>query len=102
MLPQVDLLKIDVPATATAHTPWKAARLSRQRYWEAVNAGYGRLEESTIGYQVNINHDTLERDSDIYAFVNREVSVVPITIDLTAPVTLQDFTDFFDSHNQPV
>jgi 5'-nucleotidase len=102
MMPQVDLLKIDVPATAAAHTPWKASRLSRQRYWEAVNAGYGRLEESVIGYQVNINHGTLERDSDIYAFVNREVSVVPITIDLTAPVTLQDFTDFFDGDNQPV
>jgi 5'-nucleotidase len=100
--PQTDLLKIDVPATATSQTPWKVVRLSRQRYWEAVSAGYGRLEAPDIGYQVNINHATLEPDSDIYTFaVEKLVSVVPITIDLTAPVALRDVSNFFNGYVEP-
>ncbi len=97
--PRTDLLKIDVPATATPQTPWKAVRLSRQRYWEAVSAGYGLLEEPAIGYQVNIDHATLEPDSDIYVFaIEKQVSVVPITIDLTAPVALKDVDEFFNGN----
>jgi 5'-nucleotidase len=91
---RVDLLKIDVPATATPQTPWRTASVSRQRYFEAVKP---RDKETRGDYRIYIDHDTLEPDSDIHVFaVEKQVAVVPMTIDLTAPVALESVTRFFN------
>jgi 5'-nucleotidase len=34
LLPDVDVLKVDVPSSATPQTPWKATRVSHLRYYE--------------------------------------------------------------------
>ena len=90
----VDFLKIDVPASATPNTPWKTATVSRQRYYEPIPKHL--RPENGLPYHVNIHADTLEPDSDVHVFaIDKLVAVVPMTIDLTASVTLPDVTGHF-------
>jgi len=95
----VDLLKIDVPASATVETPWQFGRVSRQRYYETPPGNFEKVlkGESKLAYHVNVQRDSLEPDSDVKIFsVDRHVSVVPMTVDLTAPVTLADVSRFYN------
>lgn len=96
--PGVDFLKVDVPAGATRQTPWRVGRVSRQRYYETVPSGRTRLDEQkAVTYRVHINPNGLEPDSDIHILtVDKMVAVVPMTIDLTAPIPLPEITRFFD------
>ncbi len=90
--PGVDILKVDVPATATLETPWRITRLSRQRYYlPLVPSDTESPRQDSIGYYIGVDHESLEPDSDIYAFVvDRVISVTPLTIDLTAHTDLSD------------
>ncbi len=89
----VDLLKIDVPATATPQTPWQPTIVSRQRYFHPLA---GEDDEGDIGYHAYIDHDTLELGSDIEVISRqKQVSVAPVTIDLSAAVELQQIPGFF-------
>lgn len=94
--PEVDLLKIDVPATATTATAWQTGTVARQRYWHpTLNQPARPNEQQSIGYQARVDYGRLEPDSDIHIFlVDRLVSVAPMTLDLTAPVDLRSLTDF--------
>jgi 5'-nucleotidase len=95
--PGVDLLKIDVPATATRQTPWQVGTVSRQRYYHPMFVTVeGQNDQKVIGYQAMVDHTTLEPYSDVHIFtVQRQVAVVPMTIDLTAPVARPGLVDFF-------
>ncbi len=86
MPPDVDVLKVDVPESATPDTPWRLTRLSRQHYVEVLldephpgsALGEGRIS-------VRVDEATLEPDSDIYALVrDRVVSVTPLSLDATS------------------
>lgn len=94
----VDLLKIDIPTSATSQTPWQTTVISRQRYFEGVKINRQRLDEpTTIDYQIVVNYDKLEPNSDIHTMlVKKEVSVAPMTIDLTAKVALESVSKFFN------
>lgn len=95
--PGVDLLKIDVPATATPQTAWRTTSISRQRYYRLIAQRNETDDQKMIDYEIRVNPDTLEPDSDIYAFaLEKKVSVAPMTIDLTAPVALESVTKFFN------
>ncbi len=86
----VDLLKLDVPSTATAETPWRLTRVSRQRYF-ASKAPPKRdfSQPGPLDYEQVFQVEQLEPDSDIYAFaVDQIVSVSPLSFDLTARVDL--------------
>jgi 5'-nucleotidase len=87
----VCLMKVDVPATAIAETPWRLTRVSRQRYFVPVSSRNSDLSvPSPMGYEQQLNPDHLEPDSDIYAFaIDQVVSVSPVSFDLTARVDLQ-------------
>jgi 5'-nucleotidase len=91
-IPDVDLLKVDVPADATPHTPWRLSRLSRTQYYHPVAPSRDRPESpQRIGYRVAIEADRLEHDSDVYVLrVDRYVSVAPLSLDLTSRA---DFAD---------
>ncbi|MDX1521158.1 MAG: 5'/3'-nucleotidase SurE [Anaerolineae bacterium] len=96
--PNVDLLKIDIPESATKQTPWRTASVSRQRYYDLVHkntqcrANCPESEETVS----RLLRDKAEPNSDVYIFaVEKLVSVVPMTIDLTAPVTLDDVSQFY-------
>jgi len=90
----VDILKVDVPQGATPETPWRLTRVSRQKYYHPTIREGNDPEEEIFGYRREIDFDTLEPDSDIYALsVDRVVSVSPLTIDLTAKVDLERFAE---------
>ena len=82
----VDLVKLDVPEDATPDTPWRLSRLSRQRYFEMVLDQPrldSRLQDGRITVQVD--HDTLEPDSDVHALVReRVVAITPLSLDATS------------------
>lgn len=92
--PDVDVLKIDVPEGATEKTPWRPTRVSRQRYFHPLKSSHpGSTEASTIDYEVRVDFDALEPDSDIFALVkDRVVSVSPLTLDLSSRVDLRHLT----------
>ncbi len=86
----IDLLKLDVPASATPQTPWRITRVSRQRYFVPIAARQSALSmPGPVDYERDLDLRQIEPDSDIYAFaIDRVVSVSPISFDLTARVEL--------------
>jgi 5'-nucleotidase len=86
--PGVDLLKIDMPRHATPQTPWRWTRQSRQRYFYPVKPHRRRPDDpGPMGFEIRIDMDTLEPDSDIRAvIVDGVVSATPVTLDMTARV----------------
>ncbi len=81
---RVQLLNVNVPGNASRETPWRVTRASQQSYFRSL-VNRGRF----VGYDIHVDLETLERDSDIRAvFVDHAVSVTPLTYDLTARVSL--------------
>lgn len=76
----IPILNVNVPSDATPETQWRVTRASHQAYFRSL------VEDGKfIGYDVVVNRETLERDSDIHAvLIERRVSVTPLTFDLTA------------------
>jgi 5'-nucleotidase len=94
----VDVIKVDVPALATAATPWKVTRVSRLPYYVPVRAqrddGMGG---AALPYIVQWDPST-EPDSDAHALrVEQVVSVSPLSIDLTSRVDLESVAQYFSS-----
>jgi len=100
----VDLLKIDVPDTATPATPWRVTRVSRQRYFEILPPERESLrDEGPLGYRIHFDEAALERDSDIYALIyERAVSVAPISIDLSSRVDRERLRVLLNNGSRPV
>jgi len=90
--PDVDVLNVNVPASATIKTPWKVTRLSRQPYF--VNHLADPHHASKIGEavcQFGFDEASLEPDSDIRAVRSNLVSVTPVSMDLTSRIDLKTF-----------
>ena len=89
----VAVLKIDVPASATAETPWRLTRQSRHPYYVAIPTNRSHPEApSVMDYETRFDVDRVERDSDIYVFaVERAISVTPLSVNLTARISFSDF-----------
>lgn len=85
-----DILKIDIPANATAETPWRLTRLSRQTYYQPTLPRRECLAEPVqLDYEARWDGTTLEPDSDIHAMViEGVVSVTPLSIDLTSRASM--------------
>lgn len=90
--PDVDALKVDVPEGARAETPWRVTRVSRQRYYYPVPPANPDLSRPVyVDYEVRLDMETLEPDSDIWALaVDRVVAVAPISLDLSSRVSLAE------------
>lgn len=85
--PGVDILKVDVPESATGSTPWRITSVSRRPYYYSIIGCDADGRKKFAGYRREIDVDALEPDSDIYAFVvDRVVSVSPIAITMRANV----------------
>ncbi len=82
----VDVLKIDVPESATPATPWKITRLARTNYYAKVYENPTR--ESRIGdarTEIAFDEKSVDPDTDVYAFsIDQVVSVTPLSLDLTS------------------
>ncbi len=81
----VNILKIDVPSTATENSPWRVTKLSSNTYYQA------NIENPSIESRLCESFVTKgqcpeeETDTDVYAIaVDKVVSVTPLTLDLTA------------------
>lgn len=96
--PDVDILKIDVPDNATAQTPWNWARLARSPYYKLYKPQRASWNEpGSIGFNIELDPRTLPEDTDIYTLlVKRQVAVVPLSVDMTARVDLDDLTSRFN------
>ena len=88
----VEVLKIDVPDSATEKTEWKITSLAKSAYYHRKIANISETSPFNAGeIVVNYNEKEISQDSDIYALaVERVVSVTPLSNDLTARVDLQD------------
>jgi len=91
MPPDVDVIKVDIPSDATPQTPWKVTRLSRLKYYTPDVPLRERLDEaSSIGFEINLDEQLLEPDSDVHVVrIERQVAVTPLSLDLTSRVDLQ-------------
>jgi 5'-nucleotidase len=93
-MPQdVDVLKIDVPFTATINTPWEITRISRVRIFEPVPPQRNSWDQpGLIGYKLRTNNQTLEAGTDAHAIqIKKAVSVTPLSLDLTSRIDLDLF-----------
>jgi 5'-nucleotidase len=88
----VDLLKVDVPNTATQQTPWQVTRLSRQRYYEPVAPQRSSWDvPGKVGYCNGVSLVNEPSDTDVYVLQKRrQVSVTPISLDMTARVDFRE------------
>jgi 5'-nucleotidase len=89
-IPDVDVLKIDVPSESRIGTGWRTTRLSRVNYYVPVSPTRSRLDESApVDFKLSFSDEGLEADSDVYTLrVAREVSVTPLSLDLTSRIDL--------------
>jgi 5'-nucleotidase len=104
MPPDVHLLKVDVPRSATFQTPWRITRLSRQRYYEPVPPKRKSWNESArVGYTLLGDPSIDDPNSDVYTLlVSKEISVTPLSLDLTSRINLQDLDHYLKNGDQPV
>jgi 5'-nucleotidase len=88
--PDVDVLKVEVPASATLHTPWRVTRQSRQRYYLPL-----KPQRADFSNPARMDYDReivpgVELDSDVAALnVDKVVSVTPLSLDLTSRIDLK-------------
>jgi 5'-nucleotidase len=91
--PDVDVLKVEIPASATPQTPWEVTRLSRKRYYAPLPHPRSTWEEpGPLGYTLETDLQDDRPDTDVYAIqVKQVVSVTPMSLDLTSRVPLVEF-----------
>ncbi len=91
MPPDVNVLKVEVPADATEKTPWQTTRLSTLRFYEPTPP-----EEKSdrgirgLGYEIAPDFNRSPQGTDSHTVVNqRIVAVTPLSLDLTSRVDLE-------------
>lgn len=87
-----DLLKLDVPSSATIETPIAWARLSRQRYFIPVaSKRTSWLEPGIVDYTRSVDFSAEPDDSDATILLRkRQVSLTPLTMDMTASISEEE------------
>ncbi len=92
LLPDVDVLKVDVPSDAGTQTPWQITRLSSIPYFEPLPPERESWDQpGKVNYRVIGDPSTNPEDTDVYAVrVKRVVSVTPLSLDLTSRVELKE------------
>jgi 5'-nucleotidase len=86
----VDVLKVDVPSNATRQTPWQVTRVARQRYYVPVAPKRESWDHPAgVDYEEAAILADEYKGSDVYALrVQHEVSVTPLSLDLTSRVDM--------------
>lgn len=96
----VDVLKIDVPASATFETEWKITKLARSGYY------YKEIIKPSLQSKLNagkvvikFDENKLDSDTDIYVFaIQKAVSVTPLSIDLTSRVSIPALQHLYETY----
>jgi 5'-nucleotidase len=85
-----DVVNLNVPEAASPQTPWRWTRVSRNNYFRS-QVQSGKRGKFLRGYELNLDREEPERDSDVRAVViDHIVSVSPLTLDLTARVDAKE------------
>lgn len=89
--PRVQILKVEVPATADKDTPWELTRLSMDRYYYPIAPSRQSWDEpGNMEYGMVEDFSDFKPGSDTHAvLVEKKVSVTPITLDMTANVSFE-------------
>ena len=91
MPPDVQVLKVEVPAEATPETPWQTTRQSNRSFYRPnppeYNPDSGKRD---FDYDLAPDWDQSLPGTDSYSIVNqRLVAVTPLSLDLTSRVDLK-------------
>ncbi|MEA2794046.1 MAG: 5/3-nucleotidase [Bradyrhizobium sp.] len=83
--PDLAFLNVNIPQEATLETEIRVTSQSRQNHYSCAAAGVRDLSRPfRLPVTAQIDFETLERESDLYAFVvDRVISVTPMGRDLT-------------------
>ena len=83
----VDVLNANVPREATPETPWRLARLLRQRYFEPTAPDRNAGGNASPGYRLMEAPAAAEPGSDVHLLVAQGfVTVTPLSVDITSRV----------------
>ncbi len=101
--PDVYALKIDVPSDATPDTPWRLTRQAVKRYYRPLPPKRRSWDEpGTVGYAPGDPPETFPSDSDVYVVrVLRQVSVTPLSLDLTSRTPFSEIVSWLDAASTP-
>ncbi len=95
----IDVLKVDVPETATETTPWRLTKVARQVYFS--NTLKNPTLTSKIGdvnLSIGVSPDNVDADSDIHTLLfDQVVSVTPLSLDLTSRTNFTALQQLLDS-----
>jgi 5'-nucleotidase len=81
----VEILNINVPEDAAPDVGWQLTRVSGYSHFHTVVRENERGEKVFDGYHRKLDFNQVEAQSDIHVlFKDRQVSVTPLTIDVTA------------------
>jgi len=97
----VNILKVDVPRDASRKTPWMITQQARKGYYYPVRPVRepGDWKKPVIvSYEINIDPEALPEDTDIYTvLVKKQVSVTPLSLNLTSRVVPGELRKFLES-----
>lgn len=98
--PDVDVLKIDVPADANLDTPWKICKLERNRYYLPRKPERDSWDSpAMVNYEMLKDLDQLTPGSDAHTLrVLRQVAVTPLSLDMTARVDFGELERALGEH----
>jgi 5'-nucleotidase len=90
--PDFDVLKLDIPAKATPETDWSITRLSTDRFFIPEKPARESWDQpGGLRYHITDDWHNTSKDSDVYALnVKKQVSVTPLSLDLTASVSFEN------------
>jgi 5'-nucleotidase len=95
----VDVLKIDIPASATPETPWQMTRLERAQYFIPLPPLRRNLGDvGRLGYTVN-RRAVLDEDSDAAVMRRGLVAVTPLALDMTSRIAPDTLTGLLNGGN---
>lgn len=88
----VDLLKVDVPDTATPDTPWEMARQARLSPYVSLRPNRSDFSQPLKIDYTRSSHLPEGSETDMHAlYVRRTVAVTPLSLDLTSRLDLAEF-----------
>ncbi len=94
--PETNLLKVDVPRSATQETDWQITHLSTNRFYHPLpKKGRDWSQPAQIDYEFAPIKSDEPKASDVYVLHKKKlVSVTPLSLDFTARVRLDEFEEF--------
>jgi 5'-nucleotidase len=97
----VDILKVDVPRDASRETNWMITQQARKGYYyplRPVREPMDWKKPAIVSYEIDVDPASLPEDTDIYTvLVKRQVSVTPLSLNLTSRIAPGDLRKFLES-----